>query len=156
MSNYAKLKDMLEQAQNEQKEKLKKENRKFIKLIKWIWFFISFGFIWTFKQLTDWRNAIIFGVVCVIVSCEVWIPILMFFFTQNRHWLELAGLGMIFWNVVPCTPYLLICLFTTLFIARPMIDKVKAKELSVFHLIEIIIIVMVGIYALTMGIARLF
>ena len=60
------------------KEKIKSEPKHFWKLV---WFYFKKPFVWLKDNIKDWRTFLIFGIVCAVVSCEVWVPYLLGFIT---------------------------------------------------------------------------
>lgn len=79
------------------------------------------------KELKDWRTILIFFIVVAVVGCEVWIPYILFIITNNPIYMAIASGGLIFWNVVPFTPFLPICLAITLAIKK-LINKIKQRR----------------------------
>ena len=79
-----------------------------------------------FIKLKDWRNLVIFLIVFVILSCEVWVPYLIGFITGNAWWFGIGSACWLFW-LAPGTPFLTICIVVT-FAVRKVIDKIKSKR----------------------------
>lgn len=98
------------------------------KVFSYILYFLTFGFKLAFRILTDKKNIIIFLIVCAIVGSEVWLPFLLGIITrgssQSIIFFSVASAGLMFWNVVPCTPFILICVILT-FLVRGILDKSK-------------------------------
>lgn len=69
-----KLEEQYKKKQLEWKTHIKLESNKFKRFWKWVWYLIAFPFVWLFYNIRDWRTAIIFVIVFLIVSSEVWIP----------------------------------------------------------------------------------
>lgn len=88
---------------------------KLVKLWKWLW-----------KQLKDWRNLVIFAIVSLVVSCEVWVPYLLGFLTGNTYWFTIGSACWAFW-LAPFTPFIVICITVTLTV-RKIIDRIRSKH----------------------------
>lgn len=82
-------------------------------------------FKWIFEQLKDKKNLIIFAIVTVILSSEVWIMYLLYFITGNAWFLGIGSACWAFW-LAPATPFLPLCIAITIGI-RKLLDK-KAKN----------------------------
>ena len=85
---------------------------------RWLWYFIAFPWVWIFYNIRDWRTAIIFVIVCALVSSEVWVPYLLaFIFWSNEPWrialISFASACWVFW-LGPGTPFLVICVSLTI------------------------------------------
>lgn len=109
---------------NDKKEKLKNiklEPNKFKRILKYIWFAISYVWVWCWKELRDWRTFIILLLTMVVVGCEVWVPFILGLIFQNQALLAFAGTMELFW-LLPFTPFIPICITITLFI-KMLINK---------------------------------
>lgn len=97
----------------------------------WLWYFIAFPWVWIFYNIRDWRTAIIFVIVCIVVSSEVWVPYLLaFIFWNNEGWriglLGFASACWLFW-LGPGTPFIVICISITIAI-KSLFNKRKEKH----------------------------
>lgn len=81
---------------------------------------------WLFAQLKDWRNFVIFAIVFLVVSCEVWVPYLLGVITNDAYWFGIGSACWLFW-LGPGTPFLPLCIGLTLGI-RKIIDKIRSKN----------------------------
>lgn len=101
----------------------------------WIWFLIAFPFVWLFYNIRDWRTFVIFVLVVVVVSVEIWLPLLLAFITWGSDFskimLGVAGTCELFW-LGPGTPFILICTFLTIAI-KGMFNKIKSKRGATKH-----------------------
>lgn len=125
------IKEKYDAAQAKWKEHIKAEPRKGRRFWKWVWYFIAFPWVWIFYNIRDWRTAIIFIIVCAVVSSEVWVPYLLaFIFWSNEGWriglLSFASACWIFW-LGPGTPFLVICTSLTIGI-KAIFNKVKERK----------------------------
>ena len=59
--------------QEEKKAHIRLEPNKFKRFLKWIWFYTAFPFIWIWENIKDFRTFIIFFIVLLLVSSEVWV-----------------------------------------------------------------------------------
>ena len=96
----------------------------------WVWYLIAFPFVWLFYNIRDWRTFVIFVLVVVVVSVEIWLPLLLAFITWGSDFskimLGVAGTCELFW-LGPGTPFILICTFLTIAI-KGMFNKIKSKR----------------------------
>jgi hypothetical protein len=83
-------------------------------------------FKWLWKQLKDWRNAVIFAIVAIILSCEVWIPYIIGAITGDAYWFGIGSVCWAFW-LAPFTPFLPLCIVITLGI-RKITDKLRRRK----------------------------
>ena len=97
-----------------------------MKFFKWCWNKTKSFFKWLFNQLKDWHNLIIFAIVFLIVSCEVWVPYLIGIITGDAYWFGIGSICWAFW-LAPGTPFLTICILLTLG-TRKIIDKIRGKK----------------------------
>lgn len=94
---------------------MKRLRKKFLSLLKAI-----------IKQLKDKTNIIIFIVVFLVLSSEVWVPILLGIITQNAWWYGVGATCWAFW-LAPFTPFLPLCLGIT-FAVRKAYDALKKRS----------------------------
>lgn len=97
----------------------------------WVWYLIAFPWVWIYTNIRDWHTALIFVIVCAIVSCEVWIPYLIALICWYNEPLRNTMLGVgsgcwLFW-AGPGTPFLLICIFITIGI-KALFNKIKDRK----------------------------
>jgi len=116
------------QLQNERKDKIKQEPNKLKRIFKWIWYLISFPFVWIFYNIRDWRTALIFLIVFLVVSSEVRLPYLLgIIFYSNEPFritmFSVASACWLFW-LGPGTPFLVIVISLTIAI-KSLFNKIK-------------------------------
>ena len=96
----------------------------------WVWYFISFPVKWIWLNIRDWRTAIIFVIVFLVISCEVWIPYLIGFITWGTSFSKIMlGVGStcwLFW-LAPGTPFLVICIGVTIGV-KELFNKIEEKK----------------------------
>lgn len=122
-NTFKQLEEQYSKAQQEQKQKIKQEPNKAKRLLKWLWFWIVYPWKWLFLNIRDWRTALIFIIVMLVVSCEVWIPYLIWFITGSKWWLGIGSACWLFW-LGPGTPFLIICIGLTILI-KGLFNKIK-------------------------------
>ena len=95
---------------------------KIVRLAKWIW-----------HECKDWKTFVLFVGVCFVVGIPVWLGYIL---SIVFHWAwasAVANAMLIFWNVVPGTPFFVVCLSITLGIKKIWekgAQKEKAKGIS--------------------------
>lgn len=78
------------------------------------------------EQLKDRTNIVIFIVVFLVLSSEVWVPILLGIITQNACWYGVGATCWAFW-LAPFTPFLPLC-FGLTFAVRKAYDALKKRS----------------------------
>ena len=118
--------------QERHKKKVREEPNKFKRFFKWIWFWISYPFIWIFYNIRDWHTAVIFVIVVLVVGSEVWIPYLLGFITRGTDFSKwMLGVGSacwVFW-LGPFTPFMPLCIVITIGI-KTLFNKIKNGEMK--------------------------
>ena len=111
------------------KEQIKSEPKHFWKLM---WFYFKKPFVWLKDNIKDWKTAIIFIIVFLVVSCEVWVPYLLGFITWGTDFSKwcfgIASACWIFW-LGPFTPFLPICIVLTILI-KSLFNKIRFRKLK--------------------------
>lgn len=112
--------------QKQIKEQIKSEPKHFWKLL---WFYFKKPFVWLKDNIKDWKTFLIFGIVCAVISCEVWVPYLMGFITWGSDFSKwcfgVASACLVFWWL-PGTPFLLICITLTI-IVKVLFNKIRER-----------------------------
>lgn len=126
-----KLEEQYKKKQLEWKTHIRLESNKFKRFWKWVWYLIAFPFVWLFYNIRDWRTAIIFIIVFLIVSSEVWIPYLIgvIFWANEPLRISMFSIGSacwLFW-LGPGTPFMVICIGLTIAI-KGLFNKIKEKR----------------------------
>lgn len=101
------------------------EPNKFKRFWKWIWYWIAFPWVWVFYNIRDWRTALIFTVVFVLLSSEVWGPYLFGLIFHNNWLIGIGTACWLFW-LGPGTPFMVICISIT--IAVKEIFNIREKN----------------------------
>lgn len=96
-----------------------------------VWYYIKKPFKWIKDNIKDWRTAIIFGIVFLVVSCEVWVPYLLAIITWGTTFsatmLGVASTCWLFW-LGPFTPFIPICIAITIAI-KAVFNKIRYKHM---------------------------
>lgn len=118
-----------EKKQKEIKVQIKSEPKHFWKLM---WFYIKKPFVWIFDNIKDWRTAVVFIIVFLAMSSEVWVFYLLGIITWGSDFskwcMGVASACWLFW-LGPFTPFLPICIGLTAGI-KAVINKIKNKKLE--------------------------
>lgn len=96
------------------------------KFWKKIWQWIKAPFIWIKDNIKDWRTAVIFAIVLVVISSSVWIPLLIGIITQNAWFYGIASAVFIWWQL-PGSPFFMLCIGITIGI-KSLFNKVRRKR----------------------------
>lgn len=81
---------------------------------------------WLWHQLRDWHNLVIFAATAAVLSCEVWIPYVVWAITGNKWWLAVGSVCWAFW-LAPFTPFVPLCIAITSGI-RAIADRVRQRH----------------------------
>ena len=121
---------------NGEKLKLRKivirlEPNKIKRFFKWVWYYISFPFIWLFYNIRDWRTFVIFAICFIVISSEVWIPYLIGVICWANEPLRIAMFSVgsacwLFW-LGPGTPFIELVICATIGI-KAIFNKIKKKS----------------------------
>lgn len=126
-----KISELYEKKQKEWKDKIRSKPTKWIRFWSWVWYLIAFPFVWLFYNIRDWRSAVIFVIVFLFVSSEVWIPYLLgiIFWTNEGVRIAMFSFGSacwLFW-LGPGTPFMVICISLTIGI-KAILNKLAFKR----------------------------
>lgn len=91
--------------------------------MKRLWIKFKALISWLIKQLKDKKNIVIFIIVFLVLSSEVWIPYLLAIITGNKWWWGIGSACWAFW-LAPFTPFLPLCIAIT-FGVRKIFDKIQ-------------------------------
>jgi hypothetical protein len=115
-----KLKD-LEKQYNEQatkrKIRIRLQTNKFKRFWMWVWYLISFPFVWLFYNIRDWRSGI-----CILISFLLWSSSVWGFYlaallcgwtTDAAKWCLGVGSAVWVWWISPVgSPFILLVTIT--------------------------------------------
>lgn len=106
---------------------IKSDQNKFRRFWRLLGHYLSFPFVWIWYNIRDWRTFLIFGIVCLVVSVEVWLPYLLGFITWGTDfskWCFGVGSAMWVWWLLPGTPFLPLCIGITIGV-KAIFNKIK-------------------------------
>ncbi len=131
MKKFQEVEDQYKKSQEERKAKIREEPSKWKRFWKWCWFYMTFPFIWIWINIRDYRTAIIFVIVFIIVSSEVWVPYLIGAIFWNNEALRISMFSFgsacwLFW-LGPGTPFLVVCISLTIAV-KGIFNKIKARK----------------------------
>ena len=114
-----------------EKAKIKVQSNKWKRFWMWVWYLICFPFKWIFTNIRDWRTAVIFVIVFLVVSSEVWIPYLigLIFWGNETIRVTMFSVGSacwLFW-LGPFTPFMVICIGLTIAV-KALFNKIKDRR----------------------------
>lgn len=81
---------------------------------------------WILGQLKDRKNIVIFLIVFVVMSSEIWVPYLLAILTRNPWWWAIGSACWAFW-IAPFTPFFPICIAVTI-ATRKILDRIARKK----------------------------
>lgn len=120
----------LEAKYNEQakirKDKIKAEPSKFKRFWRWVWFLLTYPFVWSWYNFRDWRTFVIFIIVMLVVGIEVWLPFILGIIFKNAWLIGIATVCEAFW-LAPFTPFLPLCILITIGI-KAWLNKISSKK----------------------------
>ena len=81
----------------------------------------------TWKELKDWKTLILYIIVNIVLSCEIWVPYLLGLITGNKWWYGIGSACWLFW-IGPGTPFIPLCIAITLAIKKIFFKKKDEKK----------------------------
>ena len=128
---FSKIEEQYKTKQIEWKSRIKSEPKKSKRFWKWIFYWTVFPFVWIWVNIRDWRTALIFVIVFLLVSSEVWVPYLIGIIAFQNEPLRITMFSVgsacwLFW-LGPGTPFLVICIALTIGI-KGLFNKIKVKK----------------------------
>lgn len=119
-----------EEGQRAERARIDAEPKKAKRFFKRIWHLASWPFKWLWAQCHDWRFLLLFVLVMVVVSSEVWVFYLLAFLSWGTDFSKWAlGIGSTMWAfwLLPGTPFIPLCIALTIGI-RAIIDKIRGRK----------------------------
>ena len=95
-------------------------------MLRKLWEKIKAFCIWLLKQLSNKTNIVIFVIVALVVSSEVWVCYLLAVITGVEWWWAIGSACWAFW-LAPFTPFIPLCLAITA-VVRKIYDKITGKN----------------------------
>lgn len=107
------------------------DTNKVRRFFKWIVFYAIYPFTWLWVNIRDFKTFIIFAIVFLVVSSEVWIPYLLgaVFWNNTAFRITMFSVGSacwLFW-LGPFTPFLPLCIGITIGI-KALLNKIKLSK----------------------------
>ena len=98
----------------------------------WVWYFMTFAFVWLFYNIRDWRSAI-----CVVISLLLWSSSVWIFYvlaictgvtTTTAKWFAGIGTAVWVWWASPLgSPFILLVTITAIGI-KALFNKIKDRK----------------------------
>lgn len=131
MKQIKEIEEEFKKKQNEEKAKIKAEPSKWKRFWKRVWHLVVFPWKWIWVNIRDRRTALIFVIVFLVVSSEVWVPYFIGFICWSNEPLRhtMFGIGSacwLFW-AGPGTPFLIICIGLTMAV-KSLFNKIKYHD----------------------------
>ena len=126
-----KITELYEAKQKEWKDKIHSKPTKWLRFWSWVWYLIAFPWVWLFYNIRDWRSAVIFVIVFIVLSSEVWLPYLigLIFWGNEGLRITMFSIGSVCWLfwLGPGTPFIVICISVTIGV-KALFNKIKSKN----------------------------
>lgn len=118
--------------------KIKAQPKSWERFWNLIIFYIAKPFYWAKENIKDWRTAVIFLIVMVVMSSEVWVFYLLGFISWGSEFskwcLGIASACWLFW-LGPFTPFLPLCILITAII-KGFVNKIRFKKQEKINIIK--------------------
>ena len=131
MKQFKEIEAQFKNSQSEWKTRIRQEPSKAKRFWKWVWYLCAFPFLWIWVNIRDFRTALIFIIVALIVSSEVWVPYLIAVICWSNEPVRISMLSVgsacwLFW-IGPGTPFLVICIGLTIGV-KALFNKIKYRN----------------------------
>ena len=131
MKSFKELEVEFKEKQSLEKEKIKAIPSKGKRILKWIIYLCVFPFKWLWVNIRDYRTAIIFALVFIVLSSEVWVPYLIGVICWANEPVRISMFSVgsacwLFW-LGPGTPFLVICIGLTIGV-KALFNKIKFRH----------------------------
>ena len=98
----------------------------------WVWYFLTFAFVWLFYNIRDWRTAIFIIISLLFWSSSVWIWYLLAIIsgvnTDLAKWFAGIGTAVWIWWASPIgSPFILLVTFTAIGM-KALFNKIKSRK----------------------------
>ena len=128
MKKYSEIEKSYKENQSRWKNSIRQEPNKHKRFWRWAFFLIAFPFVWLWNNLRDWRTALIFVIVFLLLSSEVWVPYLIGALCWSNESVRISMFSIgsacwIFW-LGPGTPFLPLCIGITIGV-KALFNKLK-------------------------------
>ena len=133
MKSFKQLEVEFKEKQSLEKQKIKAIPNKAKRMLYWALYLCVFPFKWLWVNIRDYRTAIIFVIVFIVVSSEVWVPYLIGVICWANEPVRISMFSVgsacwLFW-LGPGTPFLVICIGLTILV-KGLFNKIKNRKLK--------------------------
>lgn len=130
-----KLKDLDKDYKKKQlawKTHIRMKSTKWKRFWAWVWYFLTFAFVWLFYNIRDWRSAICVFISLMLWSSSVWIWYALAIFTgvntNTAKWFAGIGTAVWIWWASPVgSPFILLVTFTAIGL-KGILNKIREKK----------------------------
>lgn len=134
MKSFKELEVEFKEKQSLEKQKIKEVPNKAKRMLCWALYLCVFPFKWLWVNIRDYRTAIIFVIVFIVVSSEVWVPYLIGVICWANEPVRILMFSVgsacwLFW-LGPGTPFLVICIGLTIGV-KALFNKIKYRRKKV-------------------------
>lgn len=134
MKSFKELEVEFKEKQSLEKQKIKEVPNKAKRMLYWGLYLCVFPFKWLWVNIRDYRTAIIFVIVFIVVSSEVWVPYLIGVICWANEPVRISMFSVgsacwLFW-LGPGTPFLVICIGLTIGV-KALFNKIKFRHKKV-------------------------
>lgn len=131
MKSFKELEVEFKEKQSLEKQKIKAIPNKAKRMLYWGLYLCVFPFKWLWVNIRDYRTAIIFVIVFIVVSSEVWVPYLIGVICWANEPVRISMFSFgsacwLFW-LGPGTPFLVICIGLTIGV-KALFNKIKYRR----------------------------
>ena len=121
------LDSKLSEYKSKRKSEIKSIQSRFKRFWAWVGYFFTITWKWLFLTLRDWKSWLIFIACITVTGSTVWVGYLLYWIFRWAWALAMATGSLVFWNCVPCTPFIAINLFLTLGVKR-LFEAIREKR----------------------------
>lgn len=113
MPSVKELEKGLEEYKSAEKAKIRAERGRWRRFVLWVRYFLVTTWKWLFVTLRDWKSWLVFAGVAAAMGSSVWVGFILYWAFGWPWALAMATGSLFFWNCVPFTPFIPICLLLT-------------------------------------------
>jgi len=129
------IKELQEQYKKKQlvwKTSIRLKPTKWKRFWGWVWYFLTFAFVWLFYNIRDWRSALCVFISLMLWSSSVWIWYALAIFTgvntNTAKWFAGIGTAVWIWWASPVgSPFILLVTFTAIGM-KMLWNKLREKK----------------------------
>ena len=129
MKKISELEKEYKDLQLKRKIRIRLEQNRFKRFWKWVWYFLTFPFLWLFYNIRDWRSAICVLISFLLWSASVWVFYLLAIITgwntEIAKWFIGIGSAVWAWWLSPLgSPFILLVTSTSIAI-KALFNKIR-------------------------------